>query len=279
MRGRVRGDVARTRVWGALACALALGACGSNEVPLAQLEPQSLWDRAEAEYRAGEWEDAIDAFQAFVFNHPTHGRIQEARYMLALSYFQDEQYVTAAQEFARLADDYPQGPWADDARFKTCDSYRALSPEIELDQEYTRAAIEHCESLLAYYPDSEFADDARAISEAMTNKLALKLFGSGEYYLRRNALDSAILTFEETVRLYPNTPVAPRALLAIVRAYEQLRYDEEAAEARQRLLGAYPQSEQAQVLRGASSADTTGVELPGPGAGATSEAEGRGGAG
>ena len=36
---------------------------------------------------------------------------------------------------------------ADDARFMACRSYEELSPDPQLDQEYTRAAIDHCCSL------------------------------------------------------------------------------------------------------------------------------------
>ena len=72
-----------------------------------------------------------------------------------------------------------------------------LSPDVELDQEYTRSAIQHCESLVAYYPQSEHAERARAIIADMQAKLAMKLFYVGQYYFKRGAFDSAILSFNE----------------------------------------------------------------------------------
>lgn len=228
---------------------LTLAGCGPKETPLAQLEPDALWTRADTEFRAEEWDDAQAAFQAFVFNYPTHPRIQEARYMLALSYYEGEEYVTAAQEFARLADDYPQGPWADDSRYRTCLSYRELSPKPQLDQEYTRGAIDHCTSLVTFYPESDFVPEARTIVDDMRTKLARKVLESGDYYFRRNAFDSAIIYYEDVLEQYPNTSVAPQALLKIVRAYERIGYDEEAEEARQRLLRAYPGSAEAGLVR------------------------------
>ena len=58
------------------------------------------------------------------------------------------EYITAANEFSRLATDFPAGPWADDARFRVCESYYELSPHPQLDQEYTRGALDHCQSIL-----------------------------------------------------------------------------------------------------------------------------------
>lgn len=229
--------------------AVTLAACASRDVQLNQMEADELWDYAEQQYRERDWDDAIRGFQQFTFQHPTHPRAQEARYMLAESYLGDEQYITAAQEYARLADDFPLGPFADDARFKVCTAYERLSPSVELDQEYTRAALGHCQSLVDNYPDSNYVPEAREIIVRMRAKLARKLYIGGEYYFRRNAFDSAIIYYEDAVRSYPDTHVAPEALLRIVQSYERIGYAEEAEDARQRLLRAYPDSEAARLLQ------------------------------
>jgi outer membrane assembly lipoprotein YfiO len=121
-----------------------------------------------------------------------------------------------------------------------------LSPVAH--QEYTNAAIEHCQALLAYHPDSPFVTRAQEIIQEMREKLASKLFGAGAYYERRRALDSAIEYFQETVAQYPQTATAPRALLRLVRIYELLQYQDEAEATRQRLLRDYPASAEAQRL-------------------------------
>ena len=235
---------------------LGLVACGKGPDAVQQLSADALYNQAQAALERRDWTDAIELFERFTIQFPTHGRSTEARYRLGEAYFGKKEYITAATEFSRLANDYPAGPYADDARFKVCESYDRLSPRAELDQQYTRAALDHCQSLLTYYPNSDFAERGRTIINGLRSKLAQKDYLTGEFYMKRNAYDSAIIYFESSVRNYPDTTVSPRALLRLYETYQILGYKEEADAARERLLKEYPTSAEAKQLQGP--ATTTG---------------------
>jgi outer membrane protein assembly factor BamD len=218
------------------------------------LTPDALFERAIAKLYERDWTDAITLFERFTIQYPTHPRLQEARFRLSEAYFGKKEFITAANEFDRLAKDYPAGPFADDARFKVCDSYYRLSPRPQLDQQYTRAALDHCQSLITYYGTSEFAPRAQELLTDLQEKLAQKEFLAGEFYFKRNAYDSAIIYYESTVRLYPQASAAPRALLRLHETYRILGYKEEADAARDRLLKDYPTSPEAQQLQARTAA-------------------------
>ena len=237
-----------------LGAAMALTTACASGPRLDQFDAEGLFAHALEMKREENWARAVDAFQRFTFEYPTHPRYQEARFELAEAYFSDEQYITAANEYARLADEYPAGPLADDSRFRVCESYYELSPRVELDQEYTRAAIEHCQSLMAYHPGSPFEDRANAIIVEMREKLGQKLYQTGAYYERRGAVDSAILYFEQAVAEQPQTSIAPRALARLIRIYDELEYREEGQSARDRLQRDYPDSPEAKALQGGDGA-------------------------
>jgi len=242
-----------------LACLLVASVaagCASTTAKFAQMTSEQLYDFGMERSAAHKWKDAISALEQFVFEYPTDPRYQEVRYHLSQAYFNDKQYITAATEYARLATDFPAGTWADEARFGVCESYYQLSPRVELDQEYTQAAIEHCEALLSYNPDSPLVPRAQEMILELRNKLADKVFLAGAYYQRRGAFDSAILYFQTTVRDYPNSASAPRALLRLVQIYERLEYQDEAQAARQRLLNDYPASAEAKGLEKGAVAGT-----------------------
>lgn len=228
------------------------GACSSGGLRLTGLSADEVLALAIQQAEEENWDQAVAAFQAFIFQYPSHPRHQEARFRLGQVYYDRGEHITAAGEFARLADDYPGGEYADDARFMVCDSYREVSPRPQLDQEYTRAALEHCQSLIAYYPDSEHAARAQEIITEMRDKLAMKLFYVGEYYYRRRAWDSAILSFNDVLEQFPQTAAAPRALLHLYRTYRELGYEQEAQDTRERLLREFPDSEQAREVRDAT---------------------------
>ncbi len=232
-----------------LFAATLVGACASAQQNFAQLPPDQMFERGTALLREGKYTEAISAFEQFTLQHITHPRIQEARFRLAEAYFGKKEYITAGNEFARLANDYPAGPYADDARFRVCESYYRLSPKTQLDQQYTRSAFDHCQSLIAYFPQSEFAPRAQEIMTELRHKMADKEYQAGEFYFKRNAFDSAIIYYETTLRDYADTPQSPMALARLVEIYKVLGYKEEEEAARQRLLKDYPQSPEARAIQ------------------------------
>ncbi|MEO5509975.1 MAG: outer membrane protein assembly factor BamD [Longimicrobiales bacterium] len=224
-----------------LAVVIALSACAGGST-VKKVEPNALWQQAMDGLAAGKWTEATRLFERFTLEFPTDSRYQEARYHLSEARFGAKEYITAATEFARLSSDFPAGPFADDAQFKVCESYQRLSPDIELDQEYTQGAVDHCQVLLSYFPASEFVPRATAILAEMTDKLAHKLYWTGDYYFRRKAYDPAIMYYELVAKTYPISAYAPRALNRMVDAYKILGYDTEEAATRARLLKDYPES-------------------------------------
>jgi outer membrane protein assembly factor BamD len=248
------GSTIRGVLLAALAVAV-LGACSSRGPMLHELGPQELYERAQRDFDAGRWEDAMMAAERLVTIHPGHPQTEQARYIIAQANFNRRQYATAAAEFTRLATDFPNGRYAEEARFKACKSYYELSPPVQLDQEYTKAAVDHCEALLRIFPAGEHAAEVREMVAELRDKLAEKVFIGGEFYYRRRAYDSAILYFEEVVEDHAGSSVAPNALLRLVQSYKAIGYNEEAVEAKEQLLRRYPDSEAARTARELQLAD------------------------
>jgi outer membrane protein assembly factor BamD len=233
---------------------LVLGACASRGPVFTNMDAETLFQHGMERLAERRWADAAEAFQNLLIMHAADARAPEARFRLGEAYQGRREWITAATEFNRVAVEYPAGPWADDARFQTCYSYAQLAPRPQLDQQYTRVAIEHCRSLLAYYPDSEYAPRARDLIGELTERIAEKEYLTAEHYFNRRAFDSAIIYYQSLVADYPATAWAPRALLRMVQAYERLGYEQEASAARSRLLSEYPGSPEARQAGGTAPA-------------------------
>jgi outer membrane protein assembly factor BamD len=230
--------------------ALTATACASRGPALDNLDQESLFQHGMERLGDGDWSDAIAAFERFTLTFPTHARVPEARFRIGQAYVGRNEHVTAAMEFNRLATDFPAGPWADDARFEVCRAYYTLSPAPPRDQEYTVTAIDHCRSLILYYPESEYVPRAEEMLDRLVNKLAEKDFDTAEYYFRRRAYHSANIYYEGVATDYPETSWAPRALLRLHESYTRLGYEQEAEAATERLLREFPSSPQARQIDG-----------------------------
>lgn len=232
-----------------LAFSVGAGACATATQVPEQATAEELFELGMTALQKEDWTDAIALFERFALQFPAHPRLQEARYNLANGIFGKREYITAANDYSRLANDYPAGPWADDARFKVCESYYKLSPKPQLDQQYTRAALDHCQSLITYYPTSDYVTRAQELLTDLKSKLAEKAYLAGEFYFKRNAYDSAIIYYEAAIRDYPDTMFAPRALFRLYETYQKLGYREEANATRDRLLKDYPTSPDAKQIQ------------------------------
>jgi outer membrane protein assembly factor BamD len=230
--------------------AATLTACASRGPVLENLDQEALFQYGMERLQDEDWTAAISAFERFTLTFPNHGRVAEARFRIGEAYAGRGDNVTAAMEFNRLASDFPAGPWADDARFAVCRAYYELSPAPPRDQEYTVTAIDHCRSLTLYYPESEFVPRAGEMMQRLLNKLAEKDYDTAEYYFRRRHYHGANIYYEGVANDYPETPWAPRALLRLHESYTRLGYDQEAQEARERLLREFPDSPQARQIEG-----------------------------
>lgn len=229
---------------------IVLVAClGCASAPqFANMDADRLYQYAMDKLADHKWDDAARALDQFVFQYPTDDRYQEARYRVGEAHFGKGEYLIAASEFARLASDFPAGPWAERSRFEVCDCYYRLSPKPQLDQEYTHTAIDQCANVLAYYPSSEYGDTVRTMVGTLQNKLATKELEAGQHYFKRSAYDSAIIYFDKVLADYPSSPSAPKALLGLYQSYEEIGWTQEAQQAKERLLRDFPQSNEAKKV-------------------------------
>ena len=227
---------------------LALAACGGNKAPAVSPGPDALLQRAEALLEEGRHRKAAEAFGEFVEQHSGDPRLPRALYLRGRAHMGAREYVLATADFQRVSAEFASDPLSRDARFGMCEAYSALSPKVALDQEYTRAAVAHCESFASIYPGTPQAQQATETVARMRAKLAQKAYENGMFYFRRRAYDAAVVYFNETATSYPGTPSAPAALLRLYESYGLLRYSEEQAEVRARLVREYPESAEARSL-------------------------------
>jgi outer membrane protein assembly factor BamD len=245
------------RTTGFALCLLLLVGCASRRVDPRTLAPDDLYTRATAAYDERDYGEAIPFLQAFVEQHLGDPRAPDALMRLGRAHMARREYVSAASYFQRLAEAFPSSPLNLDARFAICESYVRLSPKPQLDQEYTRAALEHCGSVTTGFPGTTQAEGARTHVAQLREKLAEKAYQNGLFYQRRRAYDSAVIYFGDVVEEYPETSAAPNALRRLLDVYGVLGYVEEAAQTRERLLREYPNAPSAQGLPAADSASAS----------------------
>lgn len=229
----------------ALGLAVALAGCGSNAPP-ENLAPPDLFQWAEEQFAAAQYDAAASGFEAFLIRDPLNPLTDSAQYMLAEARLRDGDELEAAEAFSRLATGRPNSPLADDAQFGACRAYLEASPRVSLSQEFTERAIEECRRLLQFFPGTPLREAAERQLEEARGKLAAKSFMIGEHYFDDDFYESARIYFEKSLSEGPPPELVPELLEKLYRSYTRLGFDTEARRVRERLLSEFPESEEAE---------------------------------
>ena len=214
----------------ALALLLAV-ACRGGAPPTGSLEPQSQYAEALRAFRAGHFRKSQELLNRMLFDLPARDTLMpKVRFHLGESFFGMSDYIQAAREFRRVADDFPQDALAPFGLLRSADSYAGLWRRSELDPTHGETAVAGYQELAGRYPDSEAARLATIRMHAIQEQFAHKDYQNGLFYFRRGAYDSAILYFRSLIATYPSSPLVPEAFVRLVQAYRAIGYAEEREE-------------------------------------------------
>jgi len=87
--------------------------------PPPNISPTQMFDRVSADYAAGQYDLAIEGFQAFIRTFPTSPQADDAQLYIGNSYQYEGKFKEALQAYQKLITDYPQADTVPNAWFKT----------------------------------------------------------------------------------------------------------------------------------------------------------------
>jgi len=202
-------------------------------------------DLAEAmtHFRRGSFAKALLAFRRAQFElGPAQPEMAQARYFVAECDFQTGDLATAALEFQKVAEEFPNSDYAPRALLRSGDANLRSWRMPELDPEPGQTALATYQELLGRYPGTDAAARAQLHITQLSSWFSEKAYKTGMFYFRRRAYDSAIIYFKDIIATYPSTPRVPDALLRLVDSYRAIRYAEEMKEACANLRQYYPKT-------------------------------------
>ncbi len=201
-----------------LALTFVASACGGGS-RITTTSAEAAYLRGAEFYQRGRYDRAIEQLRAVFDFGRAHEYAADAQLLLAEAYFEDRQYLLAANEYDRFVQLYRGDARVADAEYKRAISYYRLSPSYQLDQSDTQQAITYLRLFISRFPTHEHAADAGDKIVELQEKLAQKVFAGAELYERQGQWESAALTFQRVLDEYPNTSWAPRGMLGTIRSY------------------------------------------------------------
>lgn len=211
----------------AVTASLALSACAGQKKPTPRLAYQErpvelLY--ATGAYRLDQrrWTEAVAYFQEVERQHPYSEWSRRSILMTAYAHYQANQYADAIDDADRFIQLYPGNASVVYAYYLKAVCYFEQIVDVNRDQAATEQALAALRDIVARYPRTEYAADARLKIDMVNDQLAGKEMAIGRYYLRQGNTLAAIGRFKTVIDKYQTTTHTPEALYRLVESYTTL---------------------------------------------------------
>ena len=188
--------------------ALMLTSCGEYQRVQKSNDYNYKFEYAKRAFEEGKYMQASTILQEVVTVMKGSERAEESLYLLAMSHYENKDYLSASAYFQSYYNRYPKGKYTELARFYAGYGYYLDSPEPQLDQSGTIMAIEELQVFLDYFPKSDKVSIAQNAIFELQDKLTLKELQSAQLYYNLgnymgNNYESAVIVARNAIKTYP----------------------------------------------------------------------------
>ena len=201
---------------------LSLTSCASRSTQIAELPQEQQFAALQKAYDDGEYRSVIESMQRVRFNFHTSDERGRADFLLAMSYYHQEEWPSARSYFQRVINAMPSSATAAQASYMVGICWWEESSGPDLDQTETVKALDQFKSVLDAYPQSAYVDSTRLMIAAARAKLAEKQFYIARLYWRMDDYRPCTVYANEVITDYSDTPWLGPAQLLKGRAFLEL---------------------------------------------------------
>lgn len=185
-----------------------LCSCGEYQKVLKSPDPNYKFEYAKKAFEQKRYVQASTLLKDVITIFKGSEKAEESLYLLAMSEYENKDYVSSGSYFKSYYTRYPKGKYAELARYYCGYGYYLDSPEPQLDQTGTIKAIEELQGFLDYYPRSDKVPMAQQAIFELQDKLTLKQLQNAQLYYNLgnylgNNYRSAVIVAENAIKDYP----------------------------------------------------------------------------
>ncbi|MCC8072404.1 MAG: outer membrane protein assembly factor BamD [Bacteroidales bacterium] len=219
---------------------LMLSSCGEYQRMLKSNDADAKLDFARRAFAEKKYVQSATILTDIVTVLKGSDKAEEALYLLALSHYENKDYVNSGAYFKTYYTRYPKGKYTELARFYSGYGYYLDSPEPQLDQSDTMKGIEELQAFLDYFPRSDKVSIAQNAIFELQDKLTLKQLENAQLYYNLgnymgNNYQSAIIVAQNAIKNYPYSRYKEDLELLILKS----RYQEAAQSVEEKQVDRY----------------------------------------
>lgn len=200
-----------------------LCSCGEYNKVLKSSDYNYKYDYAKRAFEQKRYAQAFTILTDLVPIFKGTDKAEESLYLLAMSYYENKDYLNSGSYFKQYYTNYPKGQYAELARYYCGYGYYLDSPESQLDQTMTVKAIEELQAFLDYFPKSDKVSIAQNAIFELQDKLVFKELENAQLYYNLgtymgNNYESAVIVAKNAIKDYPYSKYKEKLEMLILRA-------------------------------------------------------------
>lgn len=201
----------------------------SDKINFESMSAEEIFRAGEAKLAASrKSKDAVTYFSEVERLYPYSEWAKRALIMEAYAYHRDRKYEDSRSAAQRYIDTYPGDEDAAYAKYLLALSYYDQIDDVGRDQGLTFQALQALRDVIEEYPDSEYAKSSLMKFDLAFDHLAAKEMEIGRYYLKKKQYTAAINRFRVVVEQYQTTSHTPEALYRLIECYLSLGITDQA---------------------------------------------------
>lgn len=177
-----------------------LSSCGEYEKLLKSTDYDLKKLKAKEYFDAGKYVKSAELIGQILPRYRATEEAEDYTWMNAQSYYGMKDYLNAGSYFKSYVEQYPYGKYAEEANYMSAMCDYNMSPRAELDQDYTRAAMEGFNYFMNRYPVSSRTDECKRIIKELQEKLVEKSYLSAKLYYEMTQYKSAITALSNSLK-------------------------------------------------------------------------------
>lgn len=203
----------------------AIGAAGS--VPGAS--------RKQRRHAGGGYERALPLLEELTALTRGDTLFERVSYLYSKSYFGIKDYVLAGYYLENFSKTFPTSKYAEECSFLSAMCQYKESPEHELEQSATMAAIDQFQLFLAQYPNTTLIDSCNTLIDQLRRKLEKKEHANAMQYVKTRHYEAAGIALRNFMKKWPNSGFREEILYNILLTDHDLALNSVEAKKAQRL--------------------------------------------
>lgn len=195
----------RSRIYIVILIAVLTSSCGEYQELLKSTDYDLKKTKAREYFEAKQYVKSSELLEQIVQRYRATDEAEELNWLLAQSFYGMRQYDIAGTGFKSIVDQYPYGKFAEQSAFLGAKCDYNMSPKAELDQEYTKNAIDGFKVFVTRFPSSTQVPDAKKLIKELEERLVEKSYLNARLYYDMTEYKSAITALSNSLKEYSDT--------------------------------------------------------------------------